>query len=126
MTLILSAVLLLVLTFGADAFALDHEGQKDHKDKMKETPHGMRMPYTNGVTPYGDFCPRCNNYGVGKKQVTYKKANFALSDYFKSRGLTVKVIQSKGRFLKANVYRKGRLVDRVLFDRRSGRIRSIF
>ncbi len=122
---ILTLALLIALAWGGEALAHDPEGPG------RGTGRGMgpgleRMHKERGVTPYGDFCPRCNLYGVGKKPVTHQAAMDALSDYFKHKGLTVKIIQGMGRFLKVDIYRDEILVDRVLFDRRTGRIRSIF
>ncbi len=88
-------------------------------------PGPEHMHNERDVTPYGDFCPRCNLYGVGNKPVSHQVARDALSAYFGQKGLTVRNIQGMGRFLKVDIYRDQRLVDRILFDRRTGRIRSI-
>ena len=121
---ILTLALLLALTWGTEALAHDPEGPGKGMGRGMG-PGLQRMHKERGVTPYGDFCPRCNLYGVGKKPVTHQAAMDALSDYFKHKGLTVKIVQGMGRFLKVDIYRDGRLVDRILFDRRTGRIRSI-
>jgi len=78
------------------------------------------------VTPYGDFCTRCSKYGIGSKQVNMQEAIAAMKHYFKTKGLNVKDVKGRGRFLKAEIYKGDLLVDRVLFDRRTGRIRSIY
>jgi hypothetical protein len=49
-----------------------------------------------------------------------------MKHYFKTKGLDVKKVRGRGRFLKAEIYKKDLLVDRVLFDRRTGRVRSIY
>ncbi|MDP2166739.1 MAG: hypothetical protein Q8J64_00215 [Thermodesulfovibrionales bacterium] len=79
-----------------------------------------------GVTPYGDYCPSCSDYGVCRKQLKHEEAVAALRAYFNGKGLTVRDISVRHRFLKANVYRGNRLVDRVIFDKKTGRIRSIY
>lgn len=79
-----------------------------------------------GVTPYGDYCPSCSNYGVCRKQLKHGEAVAALRAYFNGKGLTVRDIRAGHRFLKADVYRGNRLVDRVIFDKKTGRVRSIY
>lgn len=87
----------------------------------------MHKPdHKKAVTPYGDFCTRCSKYGMGQRPVNLKEALDALTYYFKTKGLSVKNVKGKGRFLKAEIYKEELLVDRVLFDRKTGRIRSIY
>lgn len=76
------------------------------------------------VTPYGDFCPLYSHYGMhGVKQ---KDAGMSLRDYYQKKGLTVEVINGEGRFIKAIVREGDNIVDVIIFDRRTGRIRSIY
>jgi hypothetical protein len=85
------------------------------------------LPFSERViTPYGDFCPRCSKYGMGRIPVKHHVAVEAVRDYFEHKGLRVKGLQRRGRFLRFDVYRDDRLVDKVIFDRRTGRIRSIY
>ena len=83
-------------------------------------------PPQRGVTPYGDFCPNCSVYGVRYKQVGHKKAVSAMSAYFHKKGYSIRNVRGVGRFLKVDVYKRGVLVDRIIFDRKTGRIRSIY
>ena len=124
-SIILAAAILVALLWGTEALA--HEpGRGPGSGLGKGMRPGLeRMHKERGVTPYGDFCPRCNLYGVGKKPVSHQVAEDALIDYFMHKGLTVHNIHGMGRFLKVDIYRDGRLVDRILFDRKTGRIRSI-
>lgn len=78
------------------------------------------------VTPYGDFCPRCSKYGMGRMPVKHRLAVEAVRDYFGHKGLRVKSPQRSGRFLRFDIYRDDRLVDKIIFDRMTGRIRSIY
>lgn len=80
----------------------------------------------NTITPYGDFCTRCSKYGIGKGPISKDKAIAALKFYFNRKGLKIANIKGRGRFLIVDIYKEDKLVDRVLFDRRTGRIRSIF
>ena len=137
--MISAAIMLLAFTLSTEALAHDPEGHKDLKGSMINTavmdrhpvpvqrgPHGQRGQRSKGVTPYGDFCSRCNKYGVGQRPVTHKVALEALEEYFTTKNLTVKNVRGSGRFLKADIYKADSLVDRILFDRRTGRVRSIF
>jgi hypothetical protein len=78
------------------------------------------------ITPYGDFCSRMSHYGTSKHMRSFKQSEQALKHYFKSKGLDVEIITSKGRFIKANVKKNGKTADTIIFDRRTGRIRSIY
>ncbi len=83
-------------------------------------------PYKSETVPYGDNCPLCGEYGYCSKQPTQEEAANALRLYFGKRGLRVIVVRQKDRFLDVEVYRDGNLVDRVLLDLRTGRMRSIY
>lgn len=78
------------------------------------------------TAPYGDNSPLCGEYGYCGKPPTQEEAANALKSYFEKRGLRVMVLKQKGRFFEVEVYRNGTLVDRVLLDLRTGRIRSIY
>ena len=79
-----------------------------------------------GIAPYDDNCRLCGEYGYCSEQPTHKEAVNALRSYYEKRGLRVLVLKQKGRFLEAEVYNDGSIVDRVLLDLRTGRIRSIY
>ena len=100
------------------------EDARGKKVKLIRTPGKPRRG--KAVTPYGDFCSRCSKYGTGRKPINMNEAVAAMKHYFKSKGLNVKKVGGRGRFLKAEIYKGDLLVDRVLFDRRTGRIRSIY
>lgn len=77
------------------------------------------------VTPYGDYCKECTTYGTCKDPLPPKEAIAAIGTYYRDKGYTVGKVQHKGRFIEAEIYEGNRLVDKVLFDRKTGRIRSI-
>lgn len=83
-------------------------------------------PIGTVITPYGDFCPRCSKYGMGRIPVKRYEAEEAVRDYFMHKGFTVRVVEARGRFMRFDVFRGSILVDKVIFDRRTGRIRSIY
>lgn len=78
-----------------------------------------------GRSPFGDTCPLCGEYGYCTEPPSHKAAIHVLATHYAKRGLHVVVVKEKGRFLEAEVYRKRELVDKVLLDLRTGRIRSI-
>lgn len=78
------------------------------------------------ITPYGTYCPLCGEYGYCTKQPTKKEITNALKSYYSKKGLRVVLIKQDGRFAEAEVYKDRKLVDRILLDCRTGRIRSIY
>jgi len=78
------------------------------------------------VTPYGDFCSLCSTYGICKIQTSPEKAEKAIRDYYNKKGLDVEIEEINGRFIKAKVTDKGKVVDTILFDSSTGRFRSIY
>ena len=77
------------------------------------------------VTPFGASCPSCSTYGYCHKPLTNAQAIKNLKAYYAVKGLHVKAGKQFGRFLEADVYRDGKLVEQVILDRRTGRIRPI-
>ena len=80
----------------------------------------------NNVTPYGDYCRDCTIYGTCKEVIPPGVAVIALDRYYRERGYRVGAIFHKGRFIEAEIFKNNRRVDVVLFDRKTGRLRSIY
>lgn len=78
------------------------------------------------VTPYGDFCRRCGQYGTCKDIMSTEDAHKAMAEYYHTKGLDVEIMSIDGRFIKAKVHDRGKVVDVIIFDRQTGRIRSIY
>ncbi len=78
------------------------------------------------ITPYGDFCPECSNYGSCRFMLSRDRAEKALEDYYGKKGYKVEIVRLRGRFIRAKVLEKDKVVDEIIFDRKTGRIRSIF
>jgi hypothetical protein len=78
------------------------------------------------ITPYGDYCKECGSYGTCEKMMSPDDAAQALIRYYRDKGYSVGMIYHKGRFLRADIYKGNEQVDKVLFDRKTGRIRSIY
>ena len=82
--------------------------------------------YGRPVTPYGDFCPRCSHYGTCKNTMSHDDAKKAMLDYYYKKGLLVEIESKRGRFIRAKIKDKDEVVDVIIFDRRTCRIRSIY
>jgi len=89
---------------------------------------GPMCPNCREGGPYGDYCagPRWGWYGSRRGVATVKEASRILQDYFSKDGVTVgKVEERQGYFEAAVLDKKGKAVDRVIVNKRNGRIRSI-
>ena len=86
----------------------------------------LAWPQGKQVTPYGDFSPQCGKYGTCNTIMTDYDAEKALRDYYNQKGLNVEIAKKGGRFIRARIYDKIGIVDIIIFDRHTGRIRSIF
>jgi hypothetical protein len=78
------------------------------------------------VTPYGDFCKSCGQYGTCKNMMNPDEARKAMADYYHRKGFDVEIMKIEGRFIKAKVKNRKGVVDVIIFDRKTGRIRSIY
>lgn len=86
----------------------------------------LALHHRRPVTPYGDLCPRCNQYGICKSPMSNEDVQKALIDYYDKKGLIVEVEIKRGRFIRAKIKDDEKVVDVIIFDRRTGRIRSIY
>jgi hypothetical protein len=78
------------------------------------------------VTPYGDYCKEYSVYGVCRRVIPPDEAVSALHNYYRAKGCRVLILLQRGRFIVAEIYRRHRQVDKVIFDRKTGRLRSIY
>jgi hypothetical protein len=80
--------------------------------------------------PYGTFkvaAAEEKGYGAKKPVSTLKEAKAALEDFYKDKDVTVGKIEEKDLFFEAEILdKKGKVVDKVIIDKRTGRIRSIY
>jgi hypothetical protein len=76
----------------------------------------MQSPYGEGLTPYG----------VCKKPMKVHEAMHAMEQYFKKKGLTIEMLEHRGRFIYVNIYKGNKQVDRIILDRKTSRMRSIY
>jgi plasmid stability protein len=80
-------------------------------------------------TPYGDYCPGPHRgwYGAGKHVKTEAEARQILEEYFKGEKVVITVVREKERFFEAEIRDENKaLLDVVIVDKRTGRIRSTY
>lgn len=95
-----------------------------HVDKVFSQPPHYEW---RGKTPYGDYCPMQGWYGARKPVKTAKEAKRILREYFKSDAAVIGDIKERRWFFKADIKdRNNNIVDIVIVDKRTGRIRSIY
>ena len=81
---------------------------------------------SDSIVPYGDYSQWCSAYGTCKENLGPKEAEEAIEGYFTGKGLRATNIRHKERFVEADIYRNNRLIDKILFDRKTGRMRSTY
>ncbi len=78
--------------------------------------------------PYGDYCdgPRWGRYGAKDPVRTAEEARKRLERFFADGDVTIGKITNHDTYYQAEIHDgDGELVDRVIIDKRTGRIRSI-
>lgn len=76
--------------------------------------------------PYGSALPGDRRYGAKDPVKTPEEARKRLEAFYDSDDLVVGKVSERPLYFEASIKHKdGRLVDRVIVDKRSGRIRSI-
>ena len=73
--------------------------------------------------PYGSSC--LNPYGARGKAISISHAIGAVRKYFAARDKYVKLVGHTKRFLTVEIYDDEELVDTVVVDIRSGKMRSV-
>ncbi len=80
--------------------------------------------------PYGSYCPgpRGGWYGARKAVRTTEEAKKILQDFFSMyQNISIKNIKEKEWFFEAEILdTNNAVIDKVIVDKRTGRIRSIF
>jgi len=79
-----------------------------------------------GITPYGDYCKECAIYGTCREVIPPREALIAIEKYYAEKGYTLGNVYYRGRFIEAEIYKDTRKVDKVIFDRKTGRLRSMY
>lgn len=78
------------------------------------------------ITPYGGYCKDCAVYGSCRQSIPPGEAIQSLRRYYEERGYRLGAVSHKGRFIEAEVLQNSRQVDKVIFDRKTGRMRSMY
>lgn len=78
-------------------------------------------------SPYGDWCPMWGEYGARKPVKTVSETKRILQEYFKNEPAVIGNIKERKWFFEAEIKDKNnKLLDIVIVDKRTGRIRSIY
>lgn len=83
----------------------------------------------HGRSPHGSYCSGrgWGWYGEKKAVKTADKAKKVLEEYFKSEDVTIGDINERRFFFMAEIKDKeNKVIDKVIVDKRTGRIRSIY
>lgn len=97
---------------------------------MSAVVFGASVPWASDEPPqepsvrYGTYC--LGHYGGMQKGASIKGAIASLRLFFEKRGLSVKVLDHDMRFIRADIYNGTALVDSVVLDARTGKMRSIY
>lgn len=77
--------------------------------------------------PYGNYCPMWGKYGARKPVRTVDEVRKILQEYFSDESLKIDKIKEKRWYFEAEIKDKtDALIDRLIVDKRTGRIRSIY
>lgn len=76
-------------------------------------------------TPYGDYCNACS-YGVCQELLSTEKSIEAIEGYYREKNAEIGRLEERGRFIEVEITKGGRQVDRIIFDRKTGRMRSVY
>ena len=83
--------------------------------------------WRDGRYPYGDYCPMQGWYGAKKPVKTAKEAKKILQEYFKNEPVLIGNIKEREWFFEADIRdENNKLLDIVIVDKRTGRIRSTY
>lgn len=86
---------------------------------------GPSIAYAGNESPYGGS--QGGTYGEKQQVTTKKEARRLLRDFFSKKGVTIGDIREKQYYFEADILdSKGKVVDKVIVDKRTGRIRSIY
>lgn len=86
---------------------------------------GPLNAYAGDESPYGGS--QGGTYGEKQQVNTKQEARKVLDNYFSKKDVTIGEIREKQYYFEADVLDgKGRVIDKVIVDKRTGRIRSIY
>jgi hypothetical protein len=98
--------------------------------RAEDQPVQPTMPMMmGGHGPYGGYCqgPGWGRYGARQQIRTAQDARAYLTKFFEDQDVVIGSITERGRFFAADILDKDKnIVDRVIIDKRTGRIRSLY
>ena len=97
-------------------------------DRPEGPPQGPHM-MMRGHRPYGGYCqgPRWGWYGARTPVRTREDARRHLEKFFEGQEVVIGAITPRGRHFLADILDKDKkIIDRVIIDKRTGRIRSLY
>ncbi|MCE5194758.1 MAG: hypothetical protein LLF28_04770 [Nitrospiraceae bacterium] len=110
-------IILIIFLMLAIDFAAPYESfSQSPKNKWREK------------APYGDYCPGYKGDWYGAKQAVYtpEQAKLIVEEYFSDSDSTIGTIRERKWFFIVDILGKDNsLIDVVIVDKRTGRIRSI-
>jgi hypothetical protein len=86
-------------------------------------------PMWRDRAPYGDYCPNSQRgwYGAKRAVKSVQEARKILGEYLKGYDVLIDTIREKEWFFEAEIKDKNNtLLDILIVDKRTGRIRSIY
>jgi hypothetical protein len=89
---------------------------------LLQSPYADAMPKQHKMT-FGETC--YSNYGAGNKERSVTGAMLAVRQYFTHRGFNVKLVEHNINFLRVEVSKEREIVDIIIVDIKSGRMRSV-
>jgi hypothetical protein len=99
--------------------------RSDHGPGYFRGDRGPRYYRDEPFSPYGG--PRRDGYGERRAVRSRGEAQRMLNDYYMSRSMRIGPLRENRFYFEADVLdRNNRSIDRVIIDKRSGRIRSIY
>jgi len=87
------------------------------------------LVHAEDTSPYGDYKKGAADKGYGEKRpvATIEEARQVLAEYFAKKDVRIGEIREKELFFEAEIRDKNNnLIDKVIVDKRTGRIRSIY
>jgi hypothetical protein len=89
----------------------------------------MPLARAEDASPYGDYKKGTTDGGYGEKRpvATVEEAKKVLADYFAKKDVRIGEIREQKLFFEAEIKDKNNnLIDKVIIDKRTGRIRSTY
>jgi hypothetical protein len=89
----------------------------------------MPLVHAEDASPYGDYKKGTADRGYGEKRpvTTVEEARKVLKEYFEKKDVRIGEIKEQKLFFEAEIRDKNNnLIDKIIVDKRTGRIRSTY